>query len=118
MFPVFSVTDVPGCSPSASRLPLQGQLPAARGAVPQVKVDQRLVRHVELRREPLEVRNCRRIESDRNRLLETTGVGVPTGLREVIFAFHRCRLASYCWRSTLVAFRAEMMRMKIGRAHV
>src|SRR3989442_10856599 len=111
MFPVFSVPDVPGCPPSASRLPLQGRLPAARGAVPQVKVDQRLVRHVELRREPLEVRNCRRIESDRNRLLETTGVGVPTGLREVIFAFHRCRLASYCWRSTLVAFRAEMMRM-------
>src|SRR2546426_7441583 len=111
MFPVFSVTDVPGCSPSASRLPLQGQLPAARGAVPQIEVDERLVGNLELRGEPLEIRHRRRVESDRHRLLETTGVGVATALRKVVFASHRCHLASYCWRSTLVAFRAEMIRM-------
>src|SRR5229473_2752810 len=96
-------------APSTRRLPFQRQFAAARSAVPQVEVDQRLVRHVELSRELLEIRHRRRVESDCNRLLETTGIGVPTGLREIVFASHR-HLASYCWRSTLVAFLAEMIR--------
>ena len=89
---------------------------AGGGTVAQVEVDQRLVRNAGLCCEPLEVRDRRLVEANRDLSLETPGVRVPFCLREVVLFSHLHSLRLYCCRSARVARRAEMMRMTLSPA--
>ena len=56
-------------------LPLQRELALVNGTIPQIQIDQRLVGDSRLGSQSLEVRDRRGIETDRDRLLESGGVG-------------------------------------------
>jgi hypothetical protein len=65
------------------RFPVERELPARTGALPQVQVDERLVRHVERKGHVLEVVDGERIQPDGHRPLQLRRVRVLLRLREI-----------------------------------
>ena len=63
-------------------------------AIAEEEIDQRLVRHLSVLREMLEVRERILVQPDRDLLLEPLRVGVHPGLREVVSLSHRLHLRS------------------------
>jgi hypothetical protein len=70
--------------------PLDLQLPVGHGTIPQIEIDQVLVRHTHLRRKRLEIRHGRLVQPNRDRLLQMLDVRVslPLHLREVVAVSH------------------------------
>jgi hypothetical protein len=86
--------------------------PASRlGTIAKVEIDESLVRNVQLRGESFEVVDCRGVEPNGYGLLETLGVGISSGLGEIVLFSHRFHRASYWTRSDRVARRAEISRI-------
>src|SRR5262249_15444668 len=90
-----------------------GQIQAAsRGrTVPQVEVDQALVREAGLLGKLPEVRDGRCVESNRDGPFQTLRVGILLGFGKVIVLSHGDLRAAYVPRSSRSAFRAEMRRI-------
>src|SRR6478609_4703427 len=82
-----------------------------RGAVPQIEIDQGLVRHIKFVGKRTEILDRCSIEANRDGLLQPLGVRVSLALGKVVFLSHRFHRASYWARSDRVARRAEMTRI-------
>jgi hypothetical protein len=81
--------------PVDGRPPFHLQPPPACGAVSQIEIDQTLVRHLQLLRQPLEVGDRRFIQADGDRAFQRFGVRISSRLREVVFLSHlMCVFAS------------------------
>src|SRR5262249_12960432 len=100
--------------PPPSRPPQGGPLVLLH-TLAQIHIDQILIRDSEFDSKLLEVIDRLRFQTDRHLFLEQSAVGVLLRLTEVVFLLHG-NSSSYCWRSDLVALRAEMIRISASSA--
>src|SRR5580693_4786183 len=68
--------------------PLDAGTPFLHSAVSQEQVDEVLIRHPQFGRHLFEVVDCRGVEADGHLTLELLGVGILTGLGEIVFFSH------------------------------
>src|SRR5258708_39426425 len=81
------------------------------GAVAKVQVDQGLVRDSASLRDALKVLDSRRVEPDRNLLLQPFCVRIAACLGKIVFFPHRFNLCQYWACSTRVLLRTLMIRI-------
>ena len=69
-------------------MPLDLKILMGLSAVPQIKVDQALIRQILLLRQILEVVDSVFVQADRDLLLELLGVGILGGLGKIVVVTH------------------------------
>lgn len=82
--------------------------------MPQIQVDQRLVRNAHFARQPLEVGDRRVVQPNRHLPLETPCIWIALRLREIVALPHFTHLFTYSCLSRLSAFRAEIIHGSIA----
>src|SRR5208337_378232 len=91
-----------------------GELLPGRDAFPEVKVDQRLITNACFLCQALEVLYCVMVEPNGHLLLQTSGIGVAFGFREVVMLPHRVHLFSYSSPCTYNVMRRQLQIGTLG----